>query len=228
MNMQQAVLLCSSIILAAVAADPTPPCAPPPGIVAPAVPESMCYDEIVPVSKTTGITIRRYGFPANATFVSGIGQGAYVSGVQSSIATVANYFAGANDEQRPIPTARTVPFAITPPRAASRAYYWTAYLEVSPVQFPDNFLIPRPNPGTGVALSLVSSNIDLVAAFQFNTTGLPYEENFLEACGAVQNSTLPSGYAINTTSPFSPTYVFYNGQASANFTNECWMAVYKV
>ena len=26
---------------------------------------------------------------------------------------------------------------------------------------------------------------------------------------------------------WSPTYVFYNGQAAVNFTSECWMAVYK-
>ena len=78
-------------------------------------------------------------------------------------------------------------------------------------------------------LSLVSNNIglpDYIAVFQFNSTGFPYLENCQEACGVIQNSTLPAGYAVNTTHPWSPTFVFYNGQASANFTSECWMAVY--
>ena len=63
--------------------------------------------------------------------------------------------------------------------------------------------------------------------FAFNTTGFPYIENTQEACGAINESTLPAGYVINTTSPFSPTYAFYNGMTSANFTSECWMAVSK-
>ena len=97
-------------------------------------------------------------------------------------------------------------------------------MQVSPSQFPDSFLIPRPNPP--VTTSLVANDIGLMAVFQFNTTGFPYSENCQEACGVIQNSTLPSGYAVNTTNPWSPTYVFYNGQAAANFTSECWMAVY--
>lgn len=28
--------------------------------------------------------------------------------------------------------------------------------------------------------------------------------------------------------PWSPTYVFYNGQNDANYTSECWMAAYAV
>lgn len=52
-----------------------------------------------------------------------------------------SYFAGNNDEQRNILSARTVPFLITPP---GRSPVWTAYLEVSPTQFPDSFLVRTP------------------------------------------------------------------------------------
>jgi hypothetical protein len=99
-------------------------------------------------------------------------------------------------------------------------------MQISPSQFPDDFLIPRPNPP--VHLSKVSDNIGLIAVFQFNTTGFPYIENCQEACGVIQNSTLPKGYAINTSSAWTPAYVFYNGQADVNYTSECWMAVMPV
>jgi len=134
------------------------------------VPEGLCFSQ-VKATDASGVSIRQYGFPAaatNATFASGSAAGAYVQGVQGSIAVVINYFSGANDEQRNILSARTVPFAVTPPGAASP--YWTTYIEVSPTQFPDDFLIPRPNPG--VTLSRVSADLGLVAVFQFND-GLP-------------------------------------------------------
>jgi hypothetical protein len=201
------------------------PCAAPPGVL-PAVPEGLCYKELVP-SNPSGVSIRQYAGSDNATFASGGGNGGFPQGLQSSIASVINYFNGANDEQRNILSARTVPFAIIPPK---RSPYWAAFMEISPTQFPDDFLIPRPNQNIGVTLSLVNNQIGntLIAVFQFNTTGFPYLENIQEACGVIQNSTLPTGYAVNATHPFSPTYVFYNGQADTNYTSECWMAVYAV
>ena len=120
-----------------------------------------------------------------------------------------------NDEQRTFLQARTVPFAVIPPKSGVA---YTVSMQVSPAQFPDNFLIPRPN--RPVTTSLVSDNIGPIAVFAFNTTGFPYLENVQEACGVIQNSTLPSGWAVNTSSAWSPTYVFYNGQADANFTSE--------
>ena len=233
------------------------PCTAPPGVL-PVVPESLCYKEVVPVNPS-GISIRDYTTSdANATFASGGGNGAFPGGVQSSIASVISYFSGANDESRNILSARTVPFAILPPKQGP---YWAAFMEVSPTQFPDvrvqtawrrarappsprtaraltpsapsrrppqDFLIPRPN--RGVSLSHVNDNIGstLFAVFQYNTTGFPYLENIQEACGVIQNATLPNGYAINATHPWSPTYVFYNAAADANFTSECWMAAYKM
>ena len=206
----------------AAAVNTAPPCGTPPGVV-PVIAEGLCYTVVAPVD-ASGVSVRSYAGPANATFISGLYTGApYQSGVQGAISTVLNYFSGNNDEQRNILTARTVPFAIT-----SFPYpTWTAHIQVSPTQFPDNFLIPNPNPGP-VKKSLVSASLSLIASFQFNTSGFPYLQDFQEACGVIQNSTLPSGYAINTTDPWSPTYVFYNGQNDANFTNECWMAVFKL
>lgn len=143
--------------------------------------------------------------------------------MQSAIASVLNYFAGNNDEQRNILNARTVPFALQPSGNG-----FVSHLEVSPTLFPDDFLIPRPLPNTGVTKSLVNDNVDLIASFAFNTTGFPYLEDVQEACGVLQNSTLPPGYAINTSNSWSPTYVFYSGENSATFTSECWVAVYAI
>ena len=203
------------------AAPPTPPCNNPPGIL-PVINESLCYTEIVPTNPS-GVSIRQYGFPSNATFATGAGSGPFINGVQGGIASVLTYFSGANDEQRNILTARTTPFAVIPPKSGAT---YIVNMQISPSLFPDDFLIPRPNPP--VHLSKVSDNIGLIAVFQFNTTGFPYIENCQEACGAIQNSTLPKGYAINTSSAWTPAYVFYNGQADVNYTSECWMAVMPV
>ena len=214
------VSLCSLSYLAA--SDPTP-CVAPPGVV-PIVSEALCYKTIVPKSPS-GIEVRSYVANPNATFASGSGNGAFPNGLQAGIANVLSYFTGSNDESRTFLQARTVPFAIT----RHCATCWVANMEVSPTQFPDDFLIPRPIQGRGVSLSHVNDNIGgnvLIAVFQFNTTGFPYLENIEEACGVIQNSTLPSGYAVNTTHPWSPTYAFYNGQNDVNYTSECWMAAY--
>jgi hypothetical protein len=218
-------ILVSSCAAVAAAAPPKN-CTAPPNVV-PVVPESLCYEEVVPTNPS-GITIRNYqgDFP-NSTLARGGGNGGYPNGLQSAIAEVINYLSGANDDSENILFARTVPFLIVPPGSGGGGSpYWSASLEISPTQFPDNFLIPRPNTNTGVSLSKVSDNLGLFAVFQFNTTGFPFIENIQEACGVIQNSTLPTGYAINATNFWSPTYAFYNGQGAANYTSECWMAVY--
>lgn len=214
MTMLRAIALATSLAAALAAA----PCTAPPGIV-PALNESLCYQEVLPTNPS-GVSIRQYGASLNATFAAASGRGAYPQGIQAAIAGVINYFAGANDDQLNILSARTVPFVINP------AGGWTAYLEVSPTQFPDNFLIPRPNPGA--SLEKVNDVVGLVAVFQYNTTGFPFIEYVQEACGAINNSTLPPGYAFNDTSPVQTLYAFYNGQGAANYTSECWMTVYKV
>jgi len=222
-NMLIKHMLRLSFLVSFAVADWASPCTAPPGVV-PAVNESLCYNEIAPTNPS-GISLRQYNGLPNATFASSGGVGQFPGGLQASVAGVISYFSGNNDEQRNILSARTVPFAILQSKGGP---YWTAFMEISPTQFPDDFLIPRP-PRT-VGLSHVNDNIGntLIASFQFNTSGFPYLENIQEACGVIQNSTLPSGYAINTTHPWSPTYVFYNGQADVNFTSECWMAVYQV
>jgi len=218
------------------AAVPPKNCTAPPNVI-PVVSEGLCYTEIIP-SNPSGVSIRRYGVGTpNSTLAIGVGDGVYPGGAENAIASVIGYFSGANDDNENILSARTVPFLVVPPSTGTRrrtggegegSYYWTAALEVSPTQYPDNFLIPRPIQNSPVTLSKVNDNLGLFAVFQFNTTGFPYIENIEEACGVIQNSTLPKGYAINTTNFWTPTYVFYNGERTAEFTNECWMAVYPV
>jgi hypothetical protein len=199
-------------------------CTAPPNVL-PAVPEGLCYEEVVPTNPS-GISIRMYKGTPNATLAKGGGVGAYPNGVESAIANVITYFSGANDDNRNILFARTVPFLVNPPGSGGGGSpYWSASLEVSPTQFPDNFLIPRPTPSYASLIN-ANENLGLFAVFQFNTTGFPYIENIQEACGVIQNSTVPKGYAINITNFWSPTYAFYSGEGAAEFTSECWMAVY--
>lgn len=75
-----------SLCSLAAAAPPTPPCAAPPGIV-PVLNESLCYSVVVPTNPS-GMEIRAYGIPENASLVTGSGSGAYLTGAQSSIARV--------------------------------------------------------------------------------------------------------------------------------------------
>jgi hypothetical protein len=217
-------LLLPSLVLSACAAGlahtaPTPPCAAPAGIVDPAVPESLCFTTVVPPSPRTGVTIRSYGLPVNETLFTAQVQGIYQNALPQGLQLVFSYLSGNNDESRNILTARTTPI-LAHPVPASNA--WTVSMMVSTAQFPDDFLIPRPSPPTLGRLSRVGAR--LIAAFQFDTTGAPYAENFEEACGSL-NNTIPSGYVVNATSPFSPTYVLYNAEAAANFTSECWFEV---
>jgi hypothetical protein len=219
-------LLLLFLVSFAAASGPTKNCTAPPNVV-PVVPEGLCYEEVVPTNPS-GVSIRMYKGVPNATLAKGAGVGAYPNGVESAIASVISYFSGANDDDRNILTARTVPFLVVPPGSGGGGSpYWAASLEVSPTQFPDNFLIPRPTQNYATLIN-ENDNLGLFAVFQFNTTGFPYIENIQEACGVIQNSTLPRGYAINFTNFWTPTYAFYNGEGAAEFTNECWMAVYSL
>jgi hypothetical protein len=47
----------------------------------------------------------------------------------------------------------------------------------------------------------------LTSMFCYNLISWNITENFQEACGAIQNSTLPPGFAITTTSTWSPPYL---------------------
>ena len=147
--MLRAALLLTSLAPSAALA----PCTAPPGLI-PAVSEGLCYAVEVPTNPS-GVSIRNYasGNP-NATMVATSVPGSYQTGIQGSIAGILNYFSGANDDQRNILSARTVPFIIT-----SSGSLYTARMEISPTQFPDDFLIPRPN--QGVALEKVDANVSV-------------------------------------------------------------------
>ena len=67
------------------------PCGAPPGVV-PAIPEGLCYTELVPTNLATGISIRAYGAggggPPNATLVSAPGGGDKVRAMQDKARAV--------------------------------------------------------------------------------------------------------------------------------------------
>ena len=66
-----------------------------------------------------------------------------------------------------------------------------------------------------------------LGVLQFNTTAFPEAPDFEEACGAL-TVTLPAGYALNSTSTWTPTWVVYNGESGGPggiWNNECWVEV---
>ncbi len=174
-----------------------------------AVNESMCSNQVA--AAPFGILVRQIGLPVNETLVVATAAGTYFNAVPAAVATIFSYFGGANDEQRVITSATTVPLVIFPPGPfAPSRYAWSVGMMISTVQFPDKFLIPNPNPGSG---TLQTVGDKYIVAFQFTTPGrLPYQAEFEEACDAILGSALPPGYAVNNVSQWSPTYVIYNAQ----------------
>lgn len=73
----------------------------------------MCSNQVA--TAPFGIIVREIGLPVNETLIVASAAGAYLSAVPAAIGTIFSYFTGANDEQRNIATATTVPFVIFPP-----------------------------------------------------------------------------------------------------------------
>jgi hypothetical protein len=217
-------LLIAAALLQAAAAkpwDPQPPCAAPPGIDEPAVPESMCQHEL---AHDRDIVVREYGLPASAALATASveNEQVFAQALSFGLQLVLEYFGGANANRRSILSSRTTP--ITVRNIGNNETKWIVGMMVSTSTFPDNATIPKPSPAV---VQLENVGLRMIAAVQFSTRTLPEQPDFDAACGRLFNGRLPKGFVFDMDSSWSPTYVLYNSERAANYTSECWAEVKK-
>ena len=80
--------------------------------------------------------------------------------------------------------------------------------------------VPTPN---NFEMHLEPVGRRLFAALAFNTTALPSEAEFKDACARLARG-VPKGYSV-VSDGWSPTYVLYSPRNAALWTNECWTQV---
>jgi hypothetical protein len=192
--------------------NPIPPCSPPIGIVGPAVPESMCSNQITTLGD---ISIRQIGLPEAATIVQIHGDtGVFWEVLSFGIQQILDYFSGNN-----ILDSRTTPITIR--NLNDNNFTWLIGMMISTVNFPDNSTIPQAN----LPIELENIGLRTLAVIQFNTTSLPLQDDFNAACDKLFAGPLPKGYKFDMTSTWSPTFALYNAEVSTYYTNECWAEV---
>ena len=196
---------------------PQPPCAAPLGVDSPAVAESMCSHEL---ARAGEIVVREYGLPASATLarVESIST-VYYDALATGVEQLLRFFGGQNSAGRSFLDARTTPITVRNLNDNNLTYVIS--MMVSTAAFPDSAAIPQPS----LPVQLESVGLRSIAALQFNTTAPPVEADFDAACGRLLSGSLPKGYAFNTASSWSPTYVLYSGQDATFFNSECWAEV---
>ena len=208
------LVLASSFELAA---PPRPPCAAPSGII-PAVRESMCSTVVSP-RNAAGVVVRSYGVPASEVLVTDLTPGnfPYEQVLNISVSNIILFLQSANSAGSNIIASRTVPITVRPP---GKEAAWLVSMMVSTVHFPDPSKVPTPN---NFEMDLEPMSERLFAAFAFNTTSLPTEGDFKDACAELAKG-MPKKYSI-LSDGWSPTYAIYSPQAAELFTNECWLQV---
>ena len=216
-------LLVAAALLPAAAAkpwDPQPPCAAPPGVEEPAVPESMCQHEL---AHDRDIVVREYGLPASATLATASvdNEQVFAQALSFGLQLVLEYFGGANADRRSILSSRTTP--ITVRNVGNNETKWIVGMMVSTSAFPDNATIPTPSPAV---VRLENVGLRMIAAVQFSTKTLPEQPDFDAACSRLFSGRLPKGFVFDMDSSWSPAYVIYNAErALSNYTSECWAEV---
>jgi hypothetical protein len=202
---------------ATAALPPRPPCTVPPGIANPAMPEAMCYLELIPKEPKTGVAVRQYGFLKNeAVVVYNVpipDGGNATNGAKQVLA----YFSGENTQKRDLRFARTTPLVNTGYFLAVGYEESIVFMMVSTASFPDPSTIPQP---TG-NLKVLTARSLTVAVLQFNTSSTPNATDFARACDSI-NYNVPPGY---TNAWDVPLHVMYNDANATLFTNECWQIV---
>lgn len=213
-----AIALCATL---AAAWSPRPPCTAPPGITAPAVDECMCSLE---VARKGDVAVRQMGSPANETLVSGaFFAPQWPVAIGYGVSSLLDYFvSGDNVPGVKMPGARTAPVTFRQRAFPNGTVYeWVSAMMVSTAAFPDTSAIPAPvDP---IKLERVGAR--LVAVRQFTTSSLPTELDFNEACAGITADTLPPGFAVDTQSAWSPTFVLYSAEKTTMWENECWLEV---
>lgn len=176
------------------------------------------------VSSSGAVSVREMGLPASETLVSGsYFAPQWVVAIGYGVSSVLDFFLGDNAQKVDISSARTTPVTLRQQRFPNgTVFQWTSAMMVSTAAYPSKTTIPEPvDP-----IKFESVGSRLVAVVQFNTTGrFPSESDFDDACAGISSQTLPSGYAIDSTSAWSPTYAFYSGEEAPVNECECWMEV---
>jgi hypothetical protein len=216
-----ALLLCAAAPASCAPWRPTPPCAAPAGIARPAVAECMCSRE---AARRGDVAVREVGLPAAATLVvSAFSAPQWDVVIGYGVTSLLDFFAGDNARKAQLPGARTAPISFRQ-RALPNGTVtqWTSGMLVSTAAFPAPASIPAPvDP-----LALEAVGHRLVAVRQFDTPGrFPTQAEFAAACAGISADSLPSGYAINTTSEWTPTYLLYSAESSPVYESECWVEV---
>jgi hypothetical protein len=202
---------------------PTPPCTAPAGISAPAVAESMCSHE---VARRGDVAVRNMGLPASETLAAGsffAPQWPEVMGF--GVSSVLDFFLGDNVRHATILGARTTPITFRQRRFPNGTVFeWTSAMMVSTAVFPAASAIP----GAVDPIKLEPVGSRLVAARYLRTSDFPSEDDFDAACAGITADTLPMGYAVNSSSAWSPTFALYSaegGNGAGFYESECWLEV---
>lgn len=170
-------LSCMASFIALAAAAPS--CSAPPGIVNPAVSQSLCYETLVPFNESTGVGIRAYGI-GNETLVQWSYAPAFFADTPEGIPPLLSYFSGENVGDRDIRYARTTPILAKGYFQAMGRFLLEVAMAVSPQAFPNASSIPQPT-----RLALLPLGSHTVAVVQFNTSGFPPQTSSARA--AVSN-----------------------------------------
>jgi hypothetical protein len=183
----------------------------------------MCSEVL---AELQGVTVRAMGLPAAETLIAGsfwASQWPVIIGY--GVSSLIDFFQGDNTAQRKFPGARTTPVTFRQRSFPNGTIFeWRSAMMLSTTAFPVTSAIPQPvDP-----LQLEPVGPRLVAVVQFNSTGLPSEQDFAAACGRILPSALPTGYAVNETSSWSPTFALYSREGATVFENECWKEVFKL
>lgn len=132
----------------------------------------------------------------------------YYDALATGVEQLLRFFGGQNSAGRSFLDARTTPITVRNLNDNNLTYVIS--MMVSTAAFPDSAAIPQPS----LPVQLESVGLRSIAALQFNTTAPPVEADFDAACGRLLSGSLPKGYAFDTASNWSPTYVLYSGQAA--------------
>lgn len=198
--------------------NPTPPCY---------VPwigktfESQCFKTLY----TNGsISIRQYDTQKNEVFVNSLVAGSvtvYQEAINLGAYEIFTYFTGANNENKNIEKARTVPLILRKP-SVSTNHTWIISMMVATSQYPNITSIPKP---TIYNTTLGLFGEQLFAVYYVHSDSSPQPSDFDNICGSLIHN-VPSGFTI--LAPNEQYHTYYNTRDSVGpYDYECWVEVQK-